>query len=101
MDSLKTSSVDWSLVQSAFKSLLARKEGDLPEDVETDLDKILAGTEGDLEKQRAYAIRLGTSLASAPQGHNGKHFDLDDVRPNPPFIPPSQMRFSDANSWMI
>lgn len=84
MESLKPS-VDWSLVRSAFKSVLARKEEeDLPEGIETDLDKILTGTEGDLEKQRAYAIRLGTSLASAPQGHaffNGKHFDLGDVRP--------------------
>ncbi|KAI1789267.1 glycosyltransferase family 24 protein [Ganoderma leucocontextum] len=80
METLKPS-VDWPLVHSAFKSLLARKEENLSDDLETDLDKILAGTEGDLEKQRAYATRLGTSLASAPEGHaffNGKHFDLDD-----------------------
>ena len=87
MESLKPS-VDMSLVRSAFTSLLARKGEDLPEGLETDLDKIFAGTEGDLEKQRAYALRLGTSLASAPDGHaffNGKHFDLDDVRLAPPF----------------
>ncbi|PIL30079.1 hypothetical protein GSI_07656 [Ganoderma sinense ZZ0214-1] len=82
MESLKPT-VDWALVRSAFKSLLERKAEDLAEDLglETDLDKILEGTAGDLEKQRAYALRLGTSLASAPQGHaffNGKHFDLDD-----------------------
>ena len=88
MESLKPS-VDLSLVRSAFTSLLARKEDGLPEGLETDLEKIFAGTEGDLEKQRAYAVRLGTSLASAPDGHaffNGKHFDLDDVRPAPPAL---------------
>ena len=64
-----------------FDALLARK-ADLAETVERDLDAILAGTEGDLEKQRAYAARLGATLATAPQGHvffNGKHYDLDDV----------------------
>ena len=82
MESLKPS-VDLSLVCSAFTSL-TRKEDGLPEGLETDLDKIFAGTEGDLGKQRAYALRLGTSLASAPDGHaffNGKHFNLDDGRP--------------------
>ena len=72
----------WSIVRTAFKALLARQE-ELPEELETDLDKILEGTEGDLDKQRAYAARLSTKLADAPQGHvffNGKHFDLDDVR---------------------
>ena len=76
--------VNLSLVRSALKSLLAPKEEDLPEGLETDMDKIFAGTRGDLGKQRAYALRLGTSLASAPDGRalfNGKHFDLDDVRP--------------------
>ncbi|KAI0754012.1 glycosyltransferase family 24 protein [Daedaleopsis nitida] len=73
-------SVDFSLVRAAFDALLARRE-DLAETVERDLDKILEGTEGDLEKQKAYANRLRADLASAPQGHvffNGKHFDLDD-----------------------
>ncbi|RPD60390.1 glycosyltransferase family 24 protein [Lentinus tigrinus ALCF2SS1-7] len=72
--------VDWLLVRQAFDALMARKD-DIAETVETDLDAILEGTEGDLEKQRAYAARLSTTLESAPQGHvffNGKHFDLDD-----------------------
>ena len=53
-----------------------------------DLDMILEGKEVDLEKQRAYAARLQTTLASAQNGHaffNGKHFDLDDVR-RPPLM---------------
>ncbi|TBU43432.1 glycosyltransferase family 24 protein [Dichomitus squalens] len=73
-------SVDWPNVRSVFKALLARQE-ELPEGLETDLDTILEGTEGDLDKQRAYATRLSTKLSEAPQGHvffNGKHFDLDD-----------------------
>ena len=83
MESLKPS-VDLSLVRSAFKSLLAREEEDLPEGLETDLGKIFAGTQDDFEKQHAYALRLGTSLASALDGHaffNGKHVVEDDVRP--------------------
>ena len=35
-----------------------------------------------IAKARAYAQRLGTTSASAPQGHaflNGKHYELDDV----------------------
>ncbi|TFK82573.1 glycosyltransferase family 24 protein [Polyporus arcularius HHB13444] len=73
-------SVDWSLVRQAFDALLAARD-DTAETVETDLDTILEGTEGDLEKQRAYATRLSTTLESASQGHvffNGKHFELDD-----------------------
>ena len=73
--------VDWAVVRTTFDALLARKT-DLAEAVEKDLDTILAGTEGDLEKQRAYAARLGATLATAAQGHvffNGKHYDLDDV----------------------
>ena len=41
------------------------------------------GKEVDLEKQRAYAARLETTLASAPNGHvffDRTHLDLDDVR---------------------
>ncbi|KAI0715904.1 glycosyltransferase family 24 protein [Cerioporus squamosus] len=74
-------SIEWSLVKQVFDVLLTRRD-DIAETVETDLDAILEGTEGDLEKQRAYATRLSTTLESAPQGHvffNGKHFDLDDV----------------------
>ncbi len=74
-------SVDWSLVRQAFDALLAARDD--AETVETDLDTILEGTEGDLKKQRAYATRLSTTLESASQGHvffNGKHFELDDVR---------------------
>ena len=60
----------------------ARKP-DLEDAVESDLDKILAGMDGDLDKQRAYAARLSLDLESSPDGHaffNGKHFTLDDVR---------------------
>ena len=69
-------------MRQTFDALLARKDA-IVETVATDLDAILQGTEGDMEKQRAYASRLSTTLESAPQGHvffNGKHFDLDDVR---------------------
>ncbi|KAJ3001154.1 hypothetical protein NUW54_g6613 [Trametes sanguinea] len=79
LDSLKPS-VDWSTVRLSFNRLLAAQE-ELDEDIEKDLDVILEGSEGDLEKPRAYARRLGASLSTAPQGHvfvNGKHFDLDD-----------------------
>ncbi|OSD04995.1 glycosyltransferase family 24 protein [Trametes coccinea BRFM310] len=79
LDLLKPS-VDWSTVRLSFNRLLAAQE-ELDDDIEKDLDVILEGTEGDLEKPRAYARRLGASLATAPQGHvfvNGKHFDLDD-----------------------
>ncbi len=74
--------VVWSQVRSNFNDLLAAKEG-LPEGIETDLDVVLEGGEGDLDAARSYATRLSATLATAPQGHvffNGKHFDLDDVR---------------------
>ncbi len=73
--------VDWVLVRATFDALLKHRD-DLVQTVETDLDKILEGTQGDLEKQRVYATRLSLTLATAPQGHvffNGKHYDLDDV----------------------
>ena len=74
--------MDWSVVKAAYDTLRSRHP-ELTPDVETDLDAILTGTEGDLDKTRAYARRLSTDLASAPDGHaffNGKHFELDDVR---------------------
>ena len=76
--------MDWSVVKAAYDTLRSRHP-ELTPDVETDLDTILAGTESDLDKARAYAKRLSTDLASAPDGHaffNGKHFELDDVRPD-------------------
>ena len=54
-------------------------------DAPTDFDTIVHGTSEssvNLGNVRAYAERLGTTLASAPRGHtflNGKHFDMDDV----------------------
>ncbi|CDO68442.1 Glycosyltransferase Family 24 protein [Trametes cinnabarina] len=79
LDLLKPN-VDWSAVRLNFNRLIGAQE-ELDEDLEQDLDVILEGTEGDLEGPRAYAMRLGATLSSAPQGHvfvNGKHFDLDD-----------------------
>lgn len=74
--------VVWPQVRAAFAELLATRD-ELPDTIETDLDAVLAGSESDLDAARAYAARLGATLATAPQGHaffNGKHFDLDDVR---------------------
>ena len=73
--------VDWTITRATYNAILARKP-DLPDDVERDFDEILAGSAGDLEPLRAYAARLSTDLASAPDGHaffNGKHYELDDV----------------------
>ncbi|KAI0696066.1 glycosyltransferase family 24 protein [Cytidiella melzeri] len=76
-----TYNVDWKIVRSTFKAMMAEREEDV------DLDSIInpsAGAgEGDdaIEKLRQYARRLGADLQSAPQGHafvNGKHFDLND-----------------------
>ncbi|KAI0948225.1 hypothetical protein AcW1_009797 [Taiwanofungus camphoratus] len=76
--------VDWALVRSGFRSLVTTS-GPLGEGVTTNLDSILGGLDrqsgAQLAKVRDYAVRLGTTLASAPQGHafvNGKYFDLDD-----------------------
>lgn len=52
-----------------------------------DFDVIVAGDDEDvseapLDKVRAYAERLGATLASSEKGHafiNGKHFNMDDV----------------------
>ncbi|KAH9924083.1 glycosyltransferase family 24 protein [Fomitopsis serialis] len=76
--------VDWGLVRNAFNSFRASSqehgEAPIPE-----LDVILNGEVGELngnvEKARAYAARLGATSEAAPHGHafvNGKHFDLDD-----------------------
>ncbi|OBZ72146.1 UDP-glucose:glycoprotein glucosyltransferase, partial [Grifola frondosa] len=72
--------VDWSLVRSEFIALLTSNDP-LDEGVATDLDFVLEGVDGDLDKARLYTARLGTTLESAPQGHvffNGRHFDLND-----------------------
>jgi len=48
-------------------------------------DSVINGSEeseAKIVKARTYARRLGTTSASAPQGHaflNGKHYELDDV----------------------
>jgi UDP-glucose:glycoprotein glucosyltransferase len=75
-----SANVDWNLVLSEFKTLMAE------EGLDTDLISIISGkqdgTEEMIQRAQAYTARLGADLASAPQGHvfvNGKHFDLDDV----------------------
>jgi hypothetical protein len=87
-----TPSVDWDLVRSEFSTLLQNypPKGD---DVPTDLDVILDGTDGSLEerldKARKYAMRLDALKDSSPNGHafvNGKHLDVNDVCLIFPFI---------------
>ncbi|KAH9946426.1 glycosyltransferase family 24 protein [Epithele typhae] len=78
MEDIDGTAVNWKTVTATYQQLLARKR-DLADPLESELEAILAGTEGDLDHVRAYAKRL--SLDAADNGHafmNGKHFDLDD-----------------------
>lgn len=76
--------VDWSVVRSEFKILVAEEEK-LREDLETStFDHIINGVaEISLIKAQAYAKRLGADTVSSVEGHafvNGKHMNIDDVR---------------------
>ncbi|KII87653.1 glycosyltransferase family 24 protein [Plicaturopsis crispa FD-325 SS-3] len=80
--------VEWALVKKEFQTLVSEnplKKEDDEEEIVVDFGAIVGtGDEQDerIDKARAYGVRLGTDLASSPQGHafvNGKHFDIDDT----------------------
>jgi hypothetical protein len=86
---VQTESVNWDLVRSEFKALIAAavESGEM-EGKTADLDTILSGKNVDedqaglVKKATIYAERLGATLSSSPSGHafiNGKHFDMNDV----------------------
>ncbi|KAK7462762.1 killer toxin resistant protein [Stygiomarasmius scandens] len=85
---VQTPSVQWDLVRSEFKDLIAAAtEAGEMEGKMADLDIILTGTnlgeesEDPLKKAEVYAERLGATLSSSPTGHafiNGKHFDMNE-----------------------
>jgi hypothetical protein len=76
--------VDWSRVQEEYDALLeneAKEEGEVVR-----FDSVVGSATEELEakfsKARAYARRLGTTIASSPSGHtfiNGKYYSLNNV----------------------
>ena len=76
--------MDWSRVQAQFEALAASEE--ITKGEAMSFDALTGGTsevfEARIRKARAYAQRLGTDIASSPNGHtfiNGKYYALDDV----------------------
>ncbi len=78
--------VDWLLVQAQFEALVAN-EATRREEEAMSFDSVLGSATDELEasflKARMYAQRLGTTVASSPDGHifiNGKYHVANDVR---------------------
>jgi UDP-glucose:glycoprotein glucosyltransferase len=77
--------VDWPLVQAQFEALVANEETSGEEEAmsfESVLDSVTDERETRFSKARMYAQRLGTTAASAPDGHifiNGKYHVANDV----------------------
>jgi UDP-glucose:glycoprotein glucosyltransferase len=77
--------MDWSHIQAEFEALVANDEIMDGGEVMT-FESVVSGTTDEVEtklsKARTYAQRLGTTIASSPEGHifiNGKYHIADDV----------------------
>jgi len=81
-----TKQLDWSHVQKEFEALLASEETKQGGQATT-FDDVIGSASDELEtklsKAQMYAERLGTTVASSPDGHifiNGKYYVVDGVR---------------------
>lgn len=82
---MTSETVDWDRVRFELADLIKveePKEGGVALGFDTVVNDTPQEIQAKVDKARAYAKRLGATMASSAQGHaffNGKHYDLDDV----------------------